>query len=265
LRVDAHIGFAGVTWTDSPCIQVLTPTLPLFYHATDVSMRLRAARYFGAARRTISALKDYYKHELPAIKALGSSRPGLMFPHPKTYTSLEDNTTHIFEYSTCLAHDKLVFCAREGNNNVFVKFVRQYSKEAHIKCTSMGFAPQLRGFEKVPGGWYMVIMDYLDDTYEDLDDSQFKTSFDGQIREKIVSLHQAGYVHGDIRGANILVKRNGKGGVMLVDFDWAGLIGEVRYPMNVNREGIMRPAGACDGNLITVDHDIEMLDNIFKL
>jgi serine/threonine protein kinase len=228
-------------------------------------MRLRAARCFGATRRAISELEDYYKHVLPATKALERpSQSGLMFPHPKTYTSLEDNTTHIFEYSTHLAHDKLIFVAREGNDNVFVKFVRQYSKEAHIKCSSMGFAPQLRGFQRVPGGWYMVIMDYLDDTYEDLDDSPFKTSFYRQIREKIESLHQAGYVHGDIRGPNMLVKKNGKGEVMLVDFDWAGLIGEVRYPMNVNRDGILRPAGAYDGNLIMADHDIEMLANIFK-
>jgi len=52
---------------------------------------------------------------------------------------------------------------------------------------------------------------------------------------------------------------------MLLDFDWAGPIGEARYPMNLNRsEGIWRPAGARDGTLILADHDIEMLQRIIS-
>lgn len=50
---------------------------------------------------------------------------------------------------------------------------------------------------------------------------------------------------------------------LLLDFDWAGRIGEARYPMNLNRsEGLRRPDGACDGALILADHDIEMLEFI---
>jgi tRNA A-37 threonylcarbamoyl transferase component Bud32 len=44
-------------------------------------------------------------------------------------------------------------------------------------------------------------------------------------------VHNAGYVHGDIRTSNILVYKNSP---MLIDFDWAGNKGVVRYPINMN-------------------------------
>jgi hypothetical protein len=56
-----------------------------------------------------------------------------------------------------------------------------------------------------------------------------------------------------------------RGPFMLVDFDWARKFEEVRYPISVNRGlQLWQPDGACDGNLITADHDIQMLDHLFK-
>jgi hypothetical protein len=70
-------------------------------------------------------------------------------------------------------------------------------------------------------------------------------------------------VHGDIRDTNVMVRKDGEMGFMLVDFDWAGEIGVVRYPMNVNRaENLWRPDGASDGNVITAHHDIQMLEKM---
>ena len=34
---------------------------------------------------------------------------------------------------------------------------------------------------------------------------------------------------------NLMVKRGGEAGLMLIDFDWAGEIGKVLYSMNVNQ------------------------------
>ncbi|KAG2125665.1 hypothetical protein DEU56DRAFT_715527, partial [Suillus clintonianus] len=74
------------------------------------------------------------------------------------------------------------------------------------------------------------------------------------------SLHQEGYVHGDIRDMNVMVKRDRSTGFKLVDFDWSGKIGEIRYPMNVYRGGrLWRPDGADDGQLILAEHDVQML------
>jgi hypothetical protein len=56
-----------------------------------------------------------------------------------------------------------------------------------------------------------------------------------------------------------MVRRNGEAGFMLVDFDWAGENGKVRYPININTTDVKRPKGAVDGEPITVEHDVEML------
>ena len=263
--IGAHVGFAGAVWTDRPHLQVLSPVLPLFYHATDVNMRMRAARYFGAAKKAIAALRHYYEHELGALDMLDPhNRPMPTFPHPTQYHSPLDSTSHTFKYAAFLDKDKLIFRGRDGDDDICIKFVRRYSKDAHLKCSSLGFAPTLRGFQPVPGGWYMVVMDYVGDTYQELDDSPAKASYLAEVREKVISLHQAGYVHGDIRTTNIMVKKDREPGILLVDFDWAGVIREVRYPMNVNKEGITRPDGACDGELILSDHDIQMVEIMFK-
>jgi hypothetical protein len=52
----AHIGFAGAIWNTRPNMQVLSPTLPLFWHPTDKKMRTTAARYFGAFWKAIRSL-----------------------------------------------------------------------------------------------------------------------------------------------------------------------------------------------------------------
>ena len=50
---------------------------------------------------------------------------------------------------------------------------------------------------------------------------------------------------------------------MLLDFDWEGVNGEVRYPMYINKgPGLWRPEEVFDGEL---KHDMAMFDNLFEL
>lgn len=89
-----------------------------------------------------------------------------------------------------------------------------------------------------------------------------------EIEGKLVALHQAGYIHGDIHDANLMVMKDGSLGFMLIDFDWVGEIGKAQYPINVNINlkedvSVKCPAGAYDGELIKSEHDIEMLHKIF--
>lgn len=228
------------------------------------------ARHFGAAKKAFHTLEQYYEHD---IKSLKDRTPE--FPHPRAYESLsEPDVVHSFKYypiaknSTCrsvLQEGKLVFHGKCGDEDIFIKFVRRYSKDAHETCARLGFAPTLRAFATIPGGWHMVIMDYLGDAYEELNDVWFKFNAEvrrkitEEVREKVESLHRAGFVHGDLLGTNIMVKKNGEEGIFLIDFDWAGKISEARYPMNVNRT-IHRPPGAVDGELIETEHDIYMVD-----
>lgn len=114
----------------------------------------------------------------------------------------------------------------------------------------------------------MIVMDLLEE-YECLHDvkhslsSEQKARLRAEIRSRLTELHQENFVHGDVRDANVMVKRD-RLEWKLVDFDWSGKIGEVRYPMNVNRGlGLRRPEGALDGQRILANHDIEMLDYLF--
>jgi RIO-like serine/threonine protein kinase len=104
----------------------------------------------------------------------------------------------------------------------------------------------LRGFEEIPGGWFMIVMDRVDGNHSPLKESDLNDAMHGLITDAVTSLHQAGFVHGDLRPSNV-VRSNDSGGILLLDFDWAGKIGEVRYPMNVNRElDLWRPEEATD-------------------
>ncbi|KAH8927924.1 hypothetical protein BT69DRAFT_1307409 [Atractiella rhizophila] len=255
-----YIAFVGAVWNLRPVIQPLSPALPLHHHRTDDKLRRMVARHLGAFRTAIDALKQYYeKLELDNIKR--PKRQRQLFPYPTTFTPVEGGDSLNFEYVFQPHQEKLVFfCIGSEQRELFVKFVRQYSREVHEACASLGCAPKLRGFEALPGGWMMVVMDRLvADEYVELYDATPTSSLIDMIEGKLTELHQRNYVHGDVRETNILVSRHEKE-FMLVDFDWAGKIGEARYPMNVNRgPGLWRPDGAKDGELILPNHDMEML------
>ena len=67
-------------------------------------------------------------------------------------------------------------------------------------------------------------------------------------------------MHGDVRDVNMMVRKDGNLGVILIDF---GIIGQVCYPINVNKMDLWWPDDVSDGLLIKSDHDIAMFDHIF--
>jgi hypothetical protein len=203
-------------------------------------MRTTAARYFGAFRKAIRSLHSYYKDFFPTINKLHRamlSNP--RFPHQSHYMSLENQTSIRFQYSYQIVDDKLVFIGEtEAGDDICIKFTHDYSVDAHLICASKRFAPALRGFESLPGGWYMVVMDVVGNDYKHICDSALAAK---EIFGKVESLHQAGYVHGDLRSTNLVVRTDGRPGFMLLE---AGKIEEVRYPMNVNKGQLLwRPPG----------------------
>jgi len=260
-------GFVGFALTDRTQMQILGHPIRFDYHPTDTELRLSVARYLGALRNATVALKKYYTTEIPRLEHLQSTpdqyeRPSQIFPCYTTYTSLEGGTKHEISYLAHPISSKLIFFGKAEGVEVCVKFVRQYSKEAHQFCDSLGIAPRLRGFEALPGGWFMVVMDRIEKDYVTLANrSVLRTAkLMEAIRAKLELLHQAEFVHGDLRDCNVMVKGTL---FMLVDFDFSGKIGIVVYPMNTNRS-IWRPEDAIDGKMIKADHDIQMLRFIFQ-
>ncbi|KAF9220631.1 hypothetical protein BS17DRAFT_848507, partial [Gyrodon lividus] len=143
-----YIVFAGAVWTLRPAVQILSDLLAFYHHFTDTDNQIAAARHMAAFRKAVRSLERYYK-TLPESGPINTLSHPILFPDPTSFTSLDD---------------KLIFFGTltEGSTEaaICIKFV-QYSRDAHLHCASSGFAPRLRGFEKLPGGSYMVVMDKL--------------------------------------------------------------------------------------------------------
>jgi RIO-like serine/threonine protein kinase len=111
----------------------------------------------------------------------------------------------------------------------------------------------------------MVVMDVVGKDYKHICDSAPAARIAKEIFGKVESLHQAGYVHGNLHSTNLVVRTDGKPAFTLLDFDWAGKIEEVQYLLNVNKgQCLWRPPGAHDGQYILAEHDMSMLHAMFK-
>lgn len=262
------MSFSGAVWSSRPNVQVLSPTLPLFWHHTDTELPDMAARYLGALRKAIHSLERCYEetfgHLMPPSPI--SQVPDPVFPYPCAYTCIDTSSKQTFTYllQMGMGDRTLLFAAEaEDGSIICVKFVRSYSKEAHVWCASAGFAPKLKGYESVAGGWYMVVMENITQDYCQLRESKTPGDYQRGITHSLFTLHQAGYVHGDVRDINIMVRRDGSSEYKFVDFDWSGKIDEVVYPRNLFRgPDLWRPDGARDGLLIQAEHDVQMLEKI---
>jgi serine/threonine protein kinase len=269
------MSISGAAWNLRPVAQVLSPTLPFHFHLSDTKMKEMVARYMGALKNAVGSLEHYYDKELAAKKLAAMKIPSIpppleasqIFPYRKHFTSLVDSTRQDFEYVGQPIQSHLIFFGKLSDGyNICIKFTRRYSQEVHSFCASEGFAPKLLGCEMIPGGWWMVVMDWIDESHERLCDSLRKPLVPvlDQIKTFLNRLHQNGFVHGDIRDTNIMVPKSDFHHFWLVDFDWGGTIGVVRYPMNVHRgDDLKRPTGAYDGQLILAEHDDEMLGYLF--
>ena len=118
-----------------------------------------------------------------------------------------------------------------------------------------GYAPALLGFEQLVHGWLLIVQEFVDAvSWDDTVDTPVES-----LKEAVRALHAAGFVHGDLRGCNILVADNT---VSLIDFEWAGLAGTATYPYFMNRADIQWPDGAGDGKLVTESHDLWWLSKL---
>jgi len=155
----------------------------------------------------------------------------------------------------------------KGDDDICIKFVEAYSPDAHNHLAGLECAPVLRGFEKITGGWFMVVMDKLPEEFEMLHahKERLPLSVFDDITAKLGSFHDTGYVHGDICDTNIMVSKSDEKRFMIIDFDWAGKIGKMKYSACVNRIDIRRPSDVCDGKRILKDRDVAMLKDMLPL
>ncbi|CAG8664540.1 9474_t:CDS:2, partial [Paraglomus brasilianum] len=177
---------------------------PAYLVSTSI-MLITAACLFHAFKIAVQELKEYYEKILPLAHEhnLCNSK----FPYINSYYDKWKKSNVAFTWFEQY-EDKLIFFAEkeENKDTICIKFTQTYSVEAHKWCSNNGMASELNEFKECfPPS------------------EQVKS----QIMNIITTLHSQDLVHGDIHGSNILVSKDD--GIMLIDFDWSGKEGEVRY------------------------------------
>lgn len=248
--------------------QPLSTPFVFHFHSSDSQNLQTATRHIAAFYKAAKSLEQYYSELEPHCPP--NAVTNQLFPYPTSYNSLSTTTTIKFQYNSPVVNGKLIFFATEesSKDTICVKFVQSYSKEAHECFFSLGHAPTLRGYQKLAGGgWIMVVFDALigfETLHEHTKKQPLPDTVFGDITRTLERFHSLGFVHGDIRDVNIMVSKSEEPmKFMFVDFDWSGKVADVvRYPSCVNTRSIVRPKDALRGKRITQAHDIFMLNQL---
>jgi len=125
----------------------------------------------------------------------------------------------------------LFFASTTSSMLVVIKFTRRYCPELHALCAKLRRAPQLLAFERLPGGWFGIAMEYISTAVplRTIPRDHVKwPHWYKELQEVLTIFHGENLVHGDLRDTNIIVENDER--VLLVDFDWGGRAGETVYP-----------------------------------
>jgi serine/threonine protein kinase len=161
----------------------------------------------------------------------------------------------------------LVFLAEHTGPNaglppIVVKFTRTYSEYVHNLLAAEGFAPELFAVEDLAGGWKMVVMEFLLDsdwTMLEMKKHSERSRYKGKLWRALSVIHGKEFVHGDVRGPNIFVSKNGD--VKLIDFDYCGRHEQGRYPREWDHRNCREDAK--EGDLMRKEHDVLLFNRIF--
>ncbi|KAK2461366.1 hypothetical protein APHAL10511_006590 [Amanita phalloides] len=262
----------GAVITDGMIVQRLSNYLwvgldSILYesHIVDV------ARAFYALRASLEKLCSFYKN-LP-VPTDGCPTELRYFPSITTYRS--HGGGHVkFEYVGFLedSPDCIVHRAQTETKpaqDIVVKFVERYGQGAHEILADQGFAPKLLYYgsphldddEPSYGSTFMVVMEYIDGVMfakakEEMSEELLET-VRSDVRSALELLHVRGLVFGDLRPPNVMITKADK--VKLIDFNWAGVEGQAKYPP-IMSPAIAWPEGVKALAVMRREHDLAMLD-----
>ncbi len=270
--------FYGAAW-DGERVKVgpLAPGLDLATHWKERNARYAIASCFDAFIVATENIQAHYKSieaAAQANQAHSEYDPHIQkargFPFLTSYNDNGQETS--FTYDEQLDEHKMIFSAtvdQPGSGECIVKFTRQYSEAAHNYLASRGLAPRIWKCIRISADWTAVVMDKS--KYHVLYDFWLCEAYQDKVKHKVMSiaqtLHEGGFVHGDIRDVNLLIDLASLASddvtVHLIDFDWAGCVGETKYPIGINCDTVRRPEGVKGGELTTEQHDDEMVSYLF--
>ena len=185
---------------------------------------------------------------------------------------------------------RLVYVATDQHNQQqVIKFTKQYGWDVQRAWAAADLAPNLCSSPEqvVAGRWQCVQMEYLPSRAGWLTMRFLMQPVKEQLKYAPASwvlgpaqmpdlvkqaeqlLHRAHSVqvsgsfaaHGDARPDNImvLVEACNVKQMKLIDMDWAGVSGSTFYPVTLNAQTILWPAGVGPGQPLQQKHDLELL------
>ncbi|KAF5319668.1 hypothetical protein D9619_008393 [Psilocybe cf. subviscida] len=249
-------------------------------HWTNKEELYKLTRILYALRKAFGRLD-----ELPELSEAPTSPPRkrqkimrstqTVWPYPRSFTRLGSDTDVEFRYLKRLDGERYLFEVQPidepSSKKLLVKFTQSYGRAVHEELAGSNYAPELLGFSKLPGGWKMIVMEYLGspvwkDGLSLREGDEVVLREIRTVRNKILPLLQEkGYVHADIRLDNLMFRMDGAGdhsrpAVKLVDFDFAGEAGKSTYPWNLNTA--CRPQGQMPCAPLEFSHDDASLKTI---
>ena len=246
----------------------------------DDSQCYQIARILYTLRESIQCLDLWYKHlDIAPWNLLPTTFHFWFWPSPDTYCDGDTNTLVKFTYQKPLELDVscityLAWTIEEVSKDIIIKYVTSYGANAHQHMASKGFAPRLLYYGRINvmpempsyGDLCMVVMEHVKGStlHEVLDHkTPIPSGFKSDLERAFKHLHGAGYVFGDLRKPNIMVLPEGTPGstAQLIDFDWSGIEGKVKYPVSIS---ITIPwANGVEGlAYIEKEHDEAMLKSL---
>jgi RIO-like serine/threonine protein kinase len=160
---------------------------------------------------------------------------------------------------------RTIFLAEYEEKTVLVKFCERYGEAAHRTLAAEGLAPKLHFCSLIMGDMFMVVIDLVDgrDAYREFRRRDLPSTVLDDVKLALEKLHDAGLVFGDVRRPNIMVYKSREKGEeewrgLLVDFDWAGPIGQSKYPAMLNTS-IYWADGVAPAVELKKEHDLDML------
>lgn len=202
-----------------------------------------------------------------STQRLPSDEVYCIYPHPEACIHYKSGKKLPFTYEAVMNERSLLFIGKTAENKcICIKFVRRYGLDVHLWFARKQHAPELVAFENLDGGWFMVVMELLDESWIRLVDAKDPPAdLKDMIYADVTELHQENMVHGDLRDTNIMVKTDGESSFMVLDYDWAGTQGKARYPAFTNKAPELgRPSDVEDGVFVTTQHDVLMLQHMFR-
>lgn len=210
------------------------------------------ARLLYSIRSTIDRLEEYYtSSRTSCIRAPYYNQKNIVYIQP-------------------IHKSERVWEANRSSTKVVVKFTLSYNSTVQEHLHAQGMAPQLICEEVLCDGWKAIVMEYIEgknlhDCHHTLTEPQ-KQSIIEKLKEAVQSMQVKDYVHGDLRLPNIMIKDSEVDSdsptPIIVDFDWAGIQGEAKYPVNLNQV-VDWPEGAVSGSDILGSHDMSMVCKLF--